>query len=245
MHLFITTSSTNGDILVYDTTNLYGETGLFRVLQFSNQAIQGAMDLNNSSRIIFEYPRAIIHLMDENTPDFQHAFFIGHGIGTIANYYTDREITVAEINEDVVQLSRQYFGYTRDNILIGDGRVLLELQSDNKLDFIVTDAFTAKGTPKHLISREFFELCADKLHSEGAVILNLMGKGPHDSRINAIHTTLSQVFRYTASFILPGQEQQDMKNIVLIGSHTPVQYEAREMAGFQPYTAEPSYIIRD
>ncbi|OZQ65408.1 spermidine synthase [Paenibacillus sp. VTT E-133280] len=241
----IHTSSDNHEITVYDTTELYGEQGAFRVMQFSNQAIQGAMDLNHPERVVFEYPRAIIHLMKCNAPSFEDAFLIGHGIGTIAGYFLDKRFKVAELDSEVVELSRRYFGYIQDNVVIGDGRQILEGEETQKYDYIVLDAFTAAGTPRHLISSEFFSIAHSKLNTEGYLLMNLMGKGENDPLINAIYTTLTEQFTYIKSFSLPSDGTADIKNIIIIGGFKPIRFQARHMAGFNEIQLGQGYLIRD
>lgn len=240
-----TSSDNHETITVYDTTELYGEKGMFRVMQFSNQAIQGAMDLNHPERVVFEYPRAIIHLMEINAPFFEDAFLIGHGIGTIAGYFLDKRFKVAEVDSEVVELSRRYFGYTQDNVVIGDGRQILEGEEHQKYDYIILDAFTAAGTPRHLISSEFFSIAYSKLNAEGYLLMNLMGKGENDPHINAIHTTLAEEFTYIKSFALASEGAADIKNIIIIGGFKPIRFQARHMAGFNEIQIGQGYLIRD
>lgn len=78
------------------------------MLEFSNNAIQGAMDLNDPSRILFEYPRAILHLIAHNLPSFERVFIIGHGIGTIAGHLTEKRCKVAELDQTVVEISKRF-----------------------------------------------------------------------------------------------------------------------------------------
>lgn len=245
MNLLFKTSSPNHEISVYDTTELYGEKGSFRVLEFSNSAIQGAMDLNDPTRILFEYPRAIIHAIEYNIPDFENAFIIGHGIGTIAGYLTEKRCKVAELDETVVELSRRFFGYSRNNVSIGDGRQILANEEQHAYDAIVLDAFTEKGTPTHLISKEFFEICREKLDSLGLIIMNLFGKGEKDQLVNAIHTTLSEEFTYMKAFSLPSEGIADIQNIILIGRNEPIRFQVRHMAGFTEIELRQGYMIRD
>ncbi|MBC8081125.1 MAG: fused MFS/spermidine synthase [Gorillibacterium sp.] len=237
--------SNNHEITVCDTAELYGEKGHFRILQFTNEAIQGAMDLADPDRIVFEYPRAIIHLMEFNAPLLENVFVIGHGIGTIARYFSGKRFKIAEQSEVVVKLSRKYFGYREDNVLIGDGRRILENEASRTYDFIVLDAFTEKGTPQHLISREFFRLTREKLDSRGSIVMNLMGKGVNDPLINAIHTTLCEEYAYTRSFCLPSDHASALKNIVIIGRNQPIGFQARHMAGFVITELKQGYLIMD
>lgn len=245
MDLLFKTSSPNHEISVYDTTELYGEKGKFRVLEFSNKAIQGAMDLNDPERILFEYPRAIIHLIECNTPSFENVFIIGHGIGTIAGHYPEKRFKVAELDHKVVELSKRFFGYRKDNVSIGDGRQILESEDQQAYDFIVLDAFTEKGTPLHLISKEFFGICREKLDSSGLIVMNLFGKGENDQLMNAIHTTLSEEFAYIKAFSLPSEGIADIQNIILVGRNKPIGFQARQMAGFTEIELGQGYIIRD
>ncbi|WP_397361874.1 spermidine synthase [Paenibacillus sp.] len=245
LHSQLHTSSNNHEITVYDTTELYGEKGAFRVMQFSNHAIQGAMDLNHPERIVFEYPRAIIHLMECNAPSFEDVFLIGHGIGTIAGHFPEKRFKVAELDSEVVELSRRCFGYSQDNVMIGDGRQILEGEEPQKYDYIILDAFTAAGTPRHLISREFFSIAHSKLNSEGYILMNLMGKGENDPHINAIYTTLAKEFTYIKSFSLPSEGAADIQNIIIIGGFKPIHFQARQMADFNEIQLGQGYLIRD
>lgn len=245
MHLQSENPQNNPEIQVYETTELYGERGRFRVLQFSGEAIQGALDLDHPRRVVLEYPRAMIHLMEAGEPYFEDVFLIGHGIGTIAGYCTDKRFKVAEVNAEVVKLSRQHFGYSRDNVIIGDGRNLLEGEKDRQYDYILLDAFTAAGTPPHFTSLEFFSLTRAKLHERGAILMNLMGKSDNDHLINAIHTTLSEVYPYIKTFALPAENAADLSNIIMMSSSRPIRYQARHMAGFVEIVLGQGHVIRD
>ncbi|KZE72475.1 spermidine synthase [Paenibacillus jamilae] len=237
--------SNNHKITVYETTELYGEKGLFRVMQFSNAAIQGAMDLKHPQRILFEYPRAIIHLMELNDPSFEDVFVIGHGIGTIASHFADRRFKIAELDTQVVEFSRTFFGYEQDNVVIGDGRCILDKEGPDAYDYIILDAFTEQGTPLHLVSLEFFKMAKEKLDSEGSLIMNLMGKSEHDHLIHAIHTTLREEFTYVTAFSLPSEGIADIQNIIMIGRDTPIRFQTRQMADFHQITLEEGHILGD
>ncbi|WP_019913453.1 spermidine synthase [Paenibacillus sp. HW567] len=245
MQPWLSSAGDGQEIQVYDTTELYGEKGKFRVLQFSGDAIQGALDLNSPRRVVFEYPRAMIHLMEAGEPFFEDVFVIGHGIGTIARYFAEKSFKIAEVSAEVVELSRQHFGYSQDNVVVGDGRRLLEGEPDRRYDFILLDAFTKDGTPQHLVSSEFFALARSKLNSRGSIIMNLMGRSEQDRLISAIHTTLSEHFPHIKAFALPSEGTADIRNILIMGSSKPIRYQARQMAGFVEITPGQGHVIRD
>lgn len=245
MHLLAKEVSKFNEMTVFETTQLFGEMGRFRCLQFADTAIQGAIDLKNPKRIMLSYQRAVVQLMGVINSLFYNVFVIGHGIGTIANHYADRPIKVAELDEKVVELSKLYFGYRRNNVVLGDGRDLLMNEEENTFDYIVLDAFTHKGTPLHFITKEFFTMTIEKLTSRGAIIMNLMGKTNNDRVLNAIYTTLREVYRYSRAFSLLSEHEADSRNIIIIGSNKTLDFQARDIAGIYEIELEEGHIIID
>ncbi|WNQ12171.1 fused MFS/spermidine synthase [Paenibacillus aurantius] len=231
-------------ISVYDTDELYGEKGRFRVLQFSEDAIQGALDLDHPERIVFEYPRAMIHLIEANHPSLERLFVIGHGIGTISGYFERGQVTTAELEPGVVELSRRFFGYAGGPLMVGDGREILEREAPGSYDAIVLDAFQAEGTPLHLLSREFIRMARGKLEPTGSLLMNLTGKR-NDKLVSAVHTTLQGEFPYTQTFSLPAAGSAEVRNFVIMGSGKPITYQTRQMAGFTETELGQGYVIKD
>ncbi|MFX3636927.1 MAG: spermidine synthase [Candidatus Pristimantibacillus sp.] len=245
MHQLAKEISNQQEISVYEANQLYGEIGKYRFLQFADNAVQGAIDLRDPKRIVLEYPRAIVHLMESNDPSFNKVFVIGHGIGTIAGHYPDKNFIVAEVDEKVVELSRTFFNYNKDNVVIGDGRAILEKEESDTLDYIILDAFTKEGTPLHLTTMEFFEITKEKLKARGSIILNLMGKTSNDRLINAIHSTLSETYPHTKAFVLPGEHAFEIQNMIVMGSNKGIEFTAQAMAGFVEFELAQGHLIRD
>lgn len=243
MKLLYRTNGACGEIAVYESEELFGEKGRFRYMQFSGEAVQGAIDLDRPERIVFEYPRALIHLMKANMPDFENVFAIGHGIGTIPGYFADKRFTIAELDEDVAAISRQWFGCSRE-VMIGDGRELLAAAPDGCYDYIVVDAFTADGTPRHLVSEGMFRIARNKLHAGGAILLNLFGRGGGDPFTGAIYATLGSLFPHTAAFSM-SVRSSGTTNIVIMGADRPLRWQTRHMAGFVTYEPGPGYLLTD
>ncbi|MEJ8303552.1 fused MFS/spermidine synthase [Saccharibacillus sacchari] len=233
------------EIIVTDTNILYEEKGRFRVLGFANGDVQGAMDLDDPQRIVLEYPRAIIHLMEHNEPGFERAFVIGHGIGTIAGYFAQHDIRTAEISQAIASISRTYFGYAGPEVNVGDGRQLLNRETDGSLDYIVLDAFTEKGTPWHLFTREFWSLADRKLNEQGVILLNVFGRGQRDSFVDAIWAGLSEAFAYTQGFALPPDDPRDTANRILVGGKRSVQAKLGQMVGFERSEPECGTVLED
>ncbi|MNW30592.1 spermidine synthase [compost metagenome] len=232
------------ELRVTELEELYGERGRFRVLQFGDGAIQGAQDLEQPDRVVLEYPRAIIHLMEHNLSHFDRAFVIGHGIGTIGGYFSDRRIITAELDERIRDISQTYFNCHVQDVRLGDGRELLAEEQPDSLDYIIVDAFSDSITPPHLVSSKFFELTANRLNPEGTVLLNLIGS-PTDRWIHAVHSTLELHYLYTRTFILQPEHVREHTNIIMVGRQRPIAYQARHMAGFQYFLPPQGHIIQD
>ncbi|MFC5531365.1 spermidine synthase [Cohnella yongneupensis] len=244
MHILAKETSEYNELTVCEVSELFGEMGKFRCLKFADEAVQGAMDLRNPRRIVLPYQRAVIRLLETIDPSFDTAFIIGHGIGTIAGHYPNKKLVVAEIDEKVVELSRRYFDYRLDNVTVGDGREVLAEQSTNIYDHIVVDAFTHKGTPMALSTLEFFRLAEEKLDPDGTIIMNLFGKPKNDTRINAIHTTLGEVFGHTAAYWMP-EGTSDAGNIILVGSNREMDGLPVPLDEFKPVSLEQGHMLMD
>lgn len=230
-------------IAVYDTDELYGERGAFRVLQFADDAVQGAMDLRRPERIVLEYPEAMLHLMERHIPAFEDVFVIGHGIGTLPGRLKQKRCVVADIDRRVVQASRDWFAYDGPEPRIGDGRELLERELSDAYDFVVVDAFTSKGTPERLTTFEWFETVREKLQPNGAVLLNLAGRSVSDPFLHAVRSTLGAVFPHTIAFALPGATART--NVLLAAGAKPFGYAVRQMRGFREVEWPDGFLLRD
>ncbi|KIL37106.1 spermidine synthase [Cohnella kolymensis] len=245
MHILAKELSKFNEIVVFETTELYGKLGKFRCLRFADEAIEGVVDLKNPERVVLEYQKAVFHLMEFNAEYFQNVFIIGHGIGMIAGHYPDKRIKVAEIDAQVLEVSRRFFNYRMDNVVIGDGREILSNEESQAYDFIIMDAFTQKGTPMQFTTLEFFKLTSEKLDSQGLFIMNLMGKAKNDRYTDAIFSTLKEAYRFTRAFFLPGANAADTGNIIIAGSNRTIEFQPNEMGGFIEIDLGQGHLIMD
>lgn len=239
-----TGKSEYNEISVVETGQLFGETGRFRCLKFADDAVQGAIDLRRPERVALAYQRAVVGLMERSGASFRRAFVIGHGTGAIAKRFSDRDVVTAELDPMVVELSRTYFGYDRNNVKIGDGRELLSREEDGAFDFVVVDAFTSEGTPRPMTTPSFFEMAAGKLRDDGALIFNLFGKTRGDRRAGAAYAALRETFPFAAAFGDAGRPGAE-GNLLLVGSRREIPLREQAVAGFAPVDLEPGFPLRD
>jgi spermidine synthase len=94
-----------------------------------------------------------------------------------------QEFTFYEIDPAVTRIARdrRYFTYLADaeargvavRVLLGDGRLALERDSDRRFGMIILDAFSGDAIPAHLLTREAFQLCQDRLDEDGLLVLHI------------------------------------------------------------------------
>lgn len=107
---------------------------------------------------------------------------IGLGVGALASYAREGDtFRFYEIDPLVEMVARQEFTYLSDcrgkvDVLIGDGRLLLEKDSDQKYDLLAVDAFSSDSVPVHLLTIEALKLYFDRLKPDGILALQITNR---------------------------------------------------------------------
>src|SRR5882757_3941575 len=104
---------------------------------------------------------------------------VGLGAGSLPmflrKHYPAAAIDVAEIDPDVVDVAKKYFGFREDERMhayVGDGRQFIENVRQG-YDIIFLDAFGARDVPKHLTTLEFLQITRRALKPNGVVVSNI------------------------------------------------------------------------
>jgi hypothetical protein len=108
---------------------------------------------------------------------------VGLGAGTLAAYGRPGDyFRYYEINPQVIALSRgshPVFTYVRDSaaridMQLGDARLLLQQEAakgdSQRFDILVLDAFSGDAVPVHLLTKEAFDIYAQHLRDDNAII---------------------------------------------------------------------------
>ncbi|PGT79593.1 fused MFS/spermidine synthase [Bacillus sp. AFS040349] len=213
------TTSLYHNIFVYESDYYNGSNGNYRYLTFGNETtIQGMVDINHPNKLVLDYAKNIWEISNTFAQDSDKVFIIGHGIGTLTRKYEqeNKDVKVAEIDKDVLEISRRYFRYKGNSVEIGDGRKILKEEQD-KFDVIVLDAYNnTVQIPFHLTSKEFFYLTIEKLNDNGVLIINSIGNPKKDILIESINTTLKSVYPYV--YIFANGEKDGLQNLTIVGS---------------------------
>lgn len=171
-----------------------------------------------------------LHLPVAAAQHAESALLIGLGGGVLAKRmwhdYPDMRIDVIEIDPEVVEVSRRFFGLPDDErlrIIVGDGRAYLE-RTDACYDVIVIDAYFEALAPYALVTEEFFRLVAERVNPGGAMAYNavavLLGRGsrPFHRFLKGIAATFGSVYVFPVGSPCGGGRE----NIVVVATHDPL-----------------------
>ncbi len=107
---------------------------------------------------------------------------IGLGCGTLAAWGRAGDtFRFYEINDDVARLATSTFTYLKDSkakteLVMGDARLSMERETDQRYDVIVLDAFSSDAIPVHLLTLEAFDHYQRHLKPDGAIVVHVSNR---------------------------------------------------------------------
>jgi spermidine synthase len=178
------------------------EQGL-RTLWFDTRRLQqSVMKPGDPDHIEFAYVRAMpIGLALVEKP--QRMLFIGLGGGTLPSFlhkhYPKTTIDVVEIDPDVVDVAKTFFGFREDSTMhahVQDGRAFIE-KCRRPYDIIFLDAYGADNIPYRLATREFLHAVREALNPKGIAVANVVGpkRNPlYDSMVRTYQDVFDELY---------------------------------------------------
>ena len=122
---------------------------------------------------------------------------VGLGGGTLPGFlhvhYPQAVIDAVEIDPQVVDVAKEFFGFREDarmRAYVGDGREFIERARGSSYDVIVLDAFGAHGVPRRLATLEFLQAVRRALAPGGVAIGNLWKRAE-----NPLYDTMVRTYR--------------------------------------------------
>jgi hypothetical protein len=116
-----------------------------------------------------------------NNPDARVGI-VGMGAGTTACYARKgQHWRFYEINPEISRLARKHFTYLADaesrgasvETVLGDARLMLEREPDQKFDVILLDAFSGDAIPVHLLTQEAFAIYRRHMKPDGIIVVHV------------------------------------------------------------------------
>jgi predicted membrane-bound spermidine synthase len=187
---------------------------------------------NESSSAIFldgdglVFPYAHYYSLAEYfNPGFQSALLLGGAGYTYPDYfikkYPDATIDVVEIDPELTQLAKEYFGLTdnpRMQIFHEDGRTYIN-HTKKKYDVLYGDAYKSLYTiPWHLATLEAIQRTYDLLNDNGVVLVNIISSlgGPSSEFLRAEFATFRSVFPIVRIFAVNDNSDENIIQSVIL-----------------------------
>ena len=156
------------------------EDGDSVTLQFQIGEVQSQMLVSDPYHLVLAYTRAMMAFLLFNRQP-RHIAVIGLGGGSIPKWcyrhLPATDITVIEINPDVIALREQFHIPTDDDrfrVICGDGADYVATTSDSP-EALLVDGFDVLGQPPQLCSQQFYDDCYRALAHDGVLVVNLCG----------------------------------------------------------------------
>jgi hypothetical protein len=120
---------------------------------------------------------------------------VGLGAGALACYAKPQQSwTLYEIDPLVVTIASdpKYFTYLsqcapKATMSIGDARLSLDKEPDQKFDLLMMDAFSSDSVPTHLLTQEALELYFKKLKPNGILAFHITNRHLLIKKVISIH----------------------------------------------------------
>ncbi len=132
---------------------------------------------------------------------------LGMGTGTFAKeckyFFPNSNITGVEIDEKIVDLSKEYFQLTDEEatVYVNDGRTFLSSPQAGMYDIILCDAYHDITIPFHMATTEFFSEVKEHLKPGGILMVNINMRSKNTTEItdyltNTLKTSMGKVYKY-------------------------------------------------
>jgi spermidine synthase len=155
---------------------------------------------------------------------------LGNAAGTASRayekYFPKTRIDGVEIDSELSEIGRRYFDMNNPRLRLHDedARPFLRRTGD-RYDVIVVDAYRQPYIPFYLATREFFELCRDRLAAGGTVIVNVGHPEDQDELEKVLSATMGDVFANVM------RDPIEDTNTLLVASEAPISAARLRAAG--------------
>jgi len=183
----------------YNTIVVTDEGNGVRALRFGRAGVrQSAVKVGEPDVLVLPYvPVTLVGLA--LTAETRRFLVVGLGGGTLPmflrKYYPDAAIDAVDIDPDVVDVAKRFFGFREDKFMsahVADGQQFIE-NSRQRYDVIFLDAFGSGSIPARLTTQEFLQAVRRVLAPGGVVVGNLWGR-EINPRYDSIVRTYEEVF---------------------------------------------------
>lgn len=149
---------------------------------------------------------------------------LGNAAGTTSRayeeFFPETLVDGVEIDAELSEIGREYFDMNNPRLELfhEDARPFLR-RTDRKYDVISVDAYRQPYIPFYLATREFFELCRDRLAPGGVLIVNAGHPEGQDDLEKVLTATMGEAFPHLL------RDPIEPTNTLIVASEAPVSAE--------------------
>ncbi|OHB82449.1 MAG: hypothetical protein A2V98_19935 [Planctomycetes bacterium RBG_16_64_12] len=165
-------------------------------------ARQSVVKVGDPDHLELPYARAMpVGLALVEKPE--RVLIVGLGGGTIPGFlhahYPETTIDVVDIDPDVVDVAKRFFGFREDatmHVYVEDGRRFIE-ECSRPYDIIFLDAFGSENIPYHLATREFLQAVRRALTPKGIAVGNIWSRSSnplYDSMVRTYQDVFDELY---------------------------------------------------
>ena len=196
-----------------------------------NDVPQSYVDLEDPTRLEFEYIQRLAHVADAVFPAGARidALHLGGGALSLPRYLAHTRPgsgqLAVEIDGQLVAFVREHLPWDRRwrlKVRTGDAREALASRRASSADLVVADAFAGARTPAHLTSVEFVTLAAAALRPGGVYAANIADGAPlafARGQAATVRAVFPHVVLIAEAAVLRGRR---FGNLVLAAAHEPL-----------------------
>src|SRR5262245_541498 len=170
---------------------------------------------------------------------------IGLGAGAIAAYSRAGDVfRFYEIDPQVMNVAAQEFTFLTDStarveVVLGDGRLSLERETDQRFDLLAIDAFSGDSIPMHLLTREAMATYVRHIKPDGVIVFQATNRFVD---IAPVVERLAASFGLTAVLIADWPSGDDGANYWLSGTDQIIVTRNQTLLQAQPIASAASLL---
>ncbi len=246
----------NGKGPIFKQRNYYG---ILRVVNTAKvrffvhgATIHGGQFLDprrNKDPVTYYGPKTPVwEVMTDGHWPYQSVGIIGLGVGSLAAFLTPGQfVDFYELDPDVYKVAQKYFTFLKETparakYIFGDARLSL-IQSHERYDLFVVDAFGSDAVPVHLLTLEALQQYHRHLKEGGLILFNF------SNRYLNLGPVIAQNSINERAYALVKRNPPDPKNFITSSFWAALTWDAKKYAwlrerGWQDLTFDPSTAQR-
>ena len=180
----------------YQTIRVYTDDATFKRMHLNLQYSSESDFVTGEPT--FQYAGDLLGLLGDTSG--KSVVVIGGAGHALANALEGQgaNVTIAELDPGVIEVSDEFFGRPEGEIVIGDGRQYISGLDTDSVDVVVIDAFEGPSfVPAHLLTSEFFSEVDRVLNTEGVMAMNYIGStlSPGSDSYDSVAATIKASFK--------------------------------------------------